>query len=137
MHFCYFLKKFLKIFSQISLTIVFFVKARENLTQGLEIILKIDQLMNFLLFSKEIFENFLKNFPNYCVFRPKSEKFFFEKSPKIIHFCNFLRKFFENFQNFLASGGLRRPGPLRARPPKMSPPPNRNPGGAPVFCVYI
>ena len=37
MHFCYFLKKFLKIFSKIPQRIMFFVKTRENLTHGFEI----------------------------------------------------------------------------------------------------
>ena len=46
---------------------------RVNLTQGFEIILKIDQNNAFLLFSKDLFEGFLKNFPNNCVFRPMRE----------------------------------------------------------------
>ena len=29
--------------------------------------------MHFYAFCKEIFENFLKDFPDNCVFRPKSE----------------------------------------------------------------
>ena len=65
---------------------------------------------------------------------------FFEKSHKLIHFCNFLKKSFENFQNFLASGGLRPPDalrppdPLRSRPLKC-PPPNRNPGADAVYVL--
>ena len=43
MHFFYFQKKILKIFSKFSQTIVFFVKTGENLTRGFEIILKVDQ----------------------------------------------------------------------------------------------
>ena len=46
---------------------------RENLTQGFEIILKIDQNNAFICFFKKIFENFLKNFQHNWVFRPKRE----------------------------------------------------------------
>ena len=73
MHFFYFLQKSLKIFSKISQIIVFFVKTRENLARGFEIILKIDQNSAFLLFSEYIFESVLKCFHNNCVFRPKRE----------------------------------------------------------------
>ena len=41
---------------------------------------------------------------------------FFEKSPKIIHFCKFLNKFFANFQYFLACGRLRTRTPQEADP---------------------
>ena len=54
-------KETFKIFAEISQTIVFFGKTRENLTQGFEMILKIGQNNAFLLFSNEIFEGFLKN----------------------------------------------------------------------------
>ena len=37
---------------------------REIVKQGFYIIFKIDQKNAFLLFSKEIFESFLKTFPN-------------------------------------------------------------------------
>ena len=80
--------------SEISKTIVRFVKTRENLKVGFEIILKIDQINAFLLFPKEHFENFLKAFPNYC-FSSKARKInagvfiFLKKSPKIIHFLQF------------------------------------------------
>ena len=43
MYFFYFLKKSLEIFSTISQTIVFFLKTRQNLIQGFEIFLKINQ----------------------------------------------------------------------------------------------
>ena len=108
---------------------MFIVKPRENLTQGFEIIFKIDQYKSFLLFFKDIFENFPKNSPNNCIFRPKRENVtrgflnLFEKSPKIIHILQFFEEIFGNFQNFLASGELRPPDPLRGRPTKMSPPP--------------
>ena len=83
--------------------------------------------MYFLIFSQEIFESFLKNVPTNYVLRPKREHLtqgfnFLEKSHKIILFCNFLKKYCGNFQNFLASGGLCPPDPLRGRPPKMFPP---------------
>ena len=51
--FCYFLKKFLKIFSFISQRIMFFVKTRENLTQAFEIILEIEQNNAFCTIFKE------------------------------------------------------------------------------------
>ena len=76
--------------------------------------------MHFLQFSKEIFENFLKNFPNNCVFRPIREiltqgfLIFFEKSHKIIHFLIFLSNFLEIFKIFWRPGG--------GRPPQMFPP---------------
>ena len=72
-------------------------------------------------------------------FSSKARKFkagFFylsEKSPKIIHFCAiFLRNFLEIFKILWRPGGSPPPDPLRGRPPKMSSPPNRNPGGAAV-----
>ena len=46
---------------------------RENLTQGFEIILTIDQNNAFFSFFKEIFENFLKHFVHNWVFRPIRE----------------------------------------------------------------
>ena len=58
----------MNVFSKNSQTIVFCVKTRENLTRGFEFFLKIDENNAFLLFSKEIFENFLKNVPNNCFF---------------------------------------------------------------------
>ena len=82
-----------------------------------------------MLFSKETFEDFLKDFPNICAFRPKREKLTqdflisFEKSSKIIIFLQF-SFFFGNFQNFLTSGGLRPPDHLRGRHPKMFSPRN-------------
>ena len=40
-----------------------------------------------------------------------------------MHFCYFLRKFFKDFRNFsgILGGGALPPGPLRGRPPKVSP----------------
>ena len=82
-------------FLKISQQFVFFFQTRENLTQGFEFLLKLDQNNAFLLFSKESFENLLKKFQNNCVFRPKRGNLtqgffnFFEKSPKIIHFLQF------------------------------------------------
>ena len=51
-----------------------FVKTRENLTHGLEIILKIGRNSAFLLFSKENFKKFnSQKIPKLLFFRPKCE----------------------------------------------------------------
>ena len=51
-----------------------FVKTPENFIQGFEIILKIDQNNAFVCpIFKEMFENFLMNFPTICIFRPNHE----------------------------------------------------------------
>ena len=73
MHFLLFSQEIFENFLKNSSQIVFFVKTRENLTQGFETFFKIDRIFHFLLFSNEKFENFLKNFPNNSVFRPKRE----------------------------------------------------------------
>ena len=110
--FVLFSKKFLK-FSRKFPKQLFVVKRRENLTRGFEIILKIDQRNAFLCCFQTNLWKFSQKFPTQLCFSSKPRKFnasfsnFFEKSPKIIHFCNFLEKFFQNFQNFQASGRLR------------------------------
>ena len=86
--------------------------------------------MHFLLFSQGNFENFLKCFPNNCVFRPNGRKInagfvnFLKKQLKLCIYCNFyLRIFFCKFSKiFRRPGGLRPPDPLPGRPPKMFPP---------------
>ena len=53
---------------------------------------------------------FYQNFPTICVFRPNARKInawfvkFLEKYAKIMHFCYFLKRSFENFRN---SSGVR------------------------------
>ena len=65
-----------------------FVKTGQNLTQGFEIFLKIDQNKAFWAIFKETFENFLKDFPSNYVFRQNARKFnagfwkYFENRPK-------------------------------------------------------
>ena len=61
------------ILSKISQIIVLFIKTRQNLMQGFEVILEIGRNSAVLLFSKENSESFLKKFQNYSVFRPKRE----------------------------------------------------------------
>ena len=67
---------------------MFFVKTGENLTQGFEIILKIDQNKAFCAIFEEIFDNFLKNFQINYVSRQNARKFhakfwtYFENRPK-------------------------------------------------------
>ena len=84
--------------------------------------------MHFLLFSKETFENFLKNFTNNCVFRPKRVNLtqrlcnFFEKSPKIIHFLQFSEEIFWKFSKFSGFGGLCPRTPYEAHPLKCPSP---------------
>ena len=56
---------------------------------------------------------------------------FFWKSSKIIHFCNFLKKFFEIFKHF-----LRSLDPLRGRPPKIPPPEPKSWRRRCVWCYF-
>ena len=71
MHFCYFRMTAFQIFSKISQTIVFFVKTRENLTQGFEIFLKIDQNNAFFAILKRNFGEFSQNIPKQLRFSSK------------------------------------------------------------------
>ena len=106
---------------------MFFVKTRENQTQGFEIILKIDQNKAFCAIFKEIFENFLKNCPHNWGFRPKGESLtqgfliFLKKSPKRIHFLQFAWEIFGNFSKFSDVRGAPPPRtPYEADPLKCS-----------------
>ena len=96
----------------------------------------------YLLFSKVTFENVHKNFRNYCFSsnpRKSTSGFYNFLKNRLIYyiFCNFLKKFFGNFQNLLASGGLcPPPDPLRGRPRKMFPW-NRNPLGAAANMFWL
>ena len=104
---------------------MFFVKTRENLTQGFEIILKLDQNNAFLvLFQRNIWK-FSQKLPKQLGFSSNARKFyawffhfFLKNRLNSSNFCNFLEKF---FGNFLSSGGLRPTDPLRGRPPKIFP----------------
>ena len=69
-------------FSQIFQTIVFFVKTRENLTQGFDINLKKDRNSAVLLFSTEFFENILKCF---------SHLFFVQSAKMLLKVLNLLK----------------------------------------------
>ena len=128
MHFLLFSKKSLKIFSKIPQRIMFFVKTRENLTQGFEIILKIDQNNAFFVLFQINPWKFSKEFATQLDFSSKARKFnagffnFFEKSPQIIHFLKFSWEIFWEFSKFSGVRGAPPPDPLRWRPPKMSPP---------------
>ena len=51
-----------------------------------------------------------------------------------MHFCYFLKKFFEDFRKFSSVRGARPSDPLLGRPPKVFPQ-NRNPGRAAVLKV--
>ena len=51
-----------------------------------------------------------------------------------MHFCNFLKKAFEIFQNFLASRGFPRT-PYKTDPLKCPLPPNRNPRGTADYKI--
>ena len=100
--------------------------------------------MQFLLFSQENFQNFLKYFTIYCVFRPDVRKnnagyvnLFRKNSLKLCIYCNFLKKFFKFFENSPASGGLRPPqaDPLRCQPEPKSL--RRRCNRSPFFRVWI
>ena len=60
----------------------------------------------FILNFYQKFSKFSQNFSTICVFRPNARKFnswvvkFFEKYAKIMYFCDFLKKSFENFRKF-------------------------------------
>ena len=63
-------------FSQTFPTICIFRPKTRNINAGyFKILLRIANIMHFLLFSQEIFENFLKNSPNNYVFRQNAGKF--------------------------------------------------------------
>ena len=67
-----------------------------------------------------------QNFPTICVFLQRHKKLthdvlnFFEEYAKIMHFCYFLKRFFENFQNFSGIGGFGPLTPYEADPKKCS-----------------
>ena len=87
-----------------------------------------EKLLKFY-FSMEFLLNIFKIFSSFplkiCIFVQTREKLkqgfkFFEKSAKIMHFCNFPIKFFENFQKFSNNFRNFRPqDPLQRRSPKM------------------
>ena len=96
----------------------------------------------FLLNYYQIFSKISKNFPT-IVFvvqgREKSKHCllnYLKNMLKECIICYFLKKFCENFRKFSGvRGGAPPPDPLRGRPPKMFPPPNRNHGGAAVYIT--
>ena len=70
--------------------------------------------MHFLLFSKEIFESFLKTFPDICVFRQKARKFnsgleIILKIEQNNAFFLFSTKTFENFLKIFPNNYVFRP----------------------------
>ena len=101
-------------------------------------------------------QNFPKvsqNFPTICSFRPNAQSIiawlliFFEKSAKLMHFCNFLGNCFCKFLKFLRRpGGGSAPGPptrpaitLNLEPITLAPPRNffvRTPLN-PAGCYFI
>ena len=86
--------------------------------------------MHFLLFSNENFQNFLKCFPNNCVFRPGVRKIntefvnrFWKNRLNLFIYCNFLKKFLKTFEKSPTSGGWLRPRtPYSSDPIKYCPP---------------
>ena len=95
--------------------------------------------MHFLLFSQGNFQNFLKSFPNNCVFRPNVRKIktgfvnFFEKQLKLCIYCNFLKKFYCKFSKIFRRPGAPSPGPPTSPTPYNVPSPRTEILAAPLI----
>ena len=84
---------------------------------------KLFKIQIFLLNFHRKISRFSQDFPTTCIFNTNARNInaaflkFFEKYAKIIHFCNFLKKSFANFETFPVSPPApTRPTPLNSPP---------------------